>query len=82
MIEAYTQETTIQPGGKVTVESPDLPVGAKVRVVVLVERPAAPTPQSGEPRPLSSFIGTGRGGFKSVREVDEYIRAERDAWDR
>lgn len=32
-------------------------------------------------RPLSSFIGTGRGVFDSAREVDQHLRRERDAWE-
>lgn len=75
MMQALTRETTVQPGGVVTVEIPELPVGAKARVVVLIEEPAP------EPPPLSSLIGTGARLFKTVKEVDDYIRAERDAWE-
>jgi hypothetical protein len=32
-------------------------------------------------RPLSSFIGAGRGVFGSPLEVDQHIRRERDAWE-
>ncbi|MGQ9625369.1 MAG: hypothetical protein ACUVV0_00495 [Anaerolineae bacterium] len=35
------------------------------------------------PRPLSAYYGLGAGrGFKTVEEVDAFIRAEREAWER
>lgn len=32
-------------------------------------------------RPLSSFIGAGRGVFGSPKEVDSHLRQQRDAWE-
>lgn len=32
-------------------------------------------------RPLSTFIGAGRGVYASAREVDRHLRRERDAWE-
>jgi len=32
--------------------------------------------------PLTQLIGKARGGFDSAAEVDAFLRAERDAWDR
>ena len=81
MIQAYTQETTVQVGGKITVESPELPVGTKVQVVLLVNQTHPASSSSGGGKSLSSFIGTGSGHFKSASEVDVFIRAERDAWE-
>ena len=75
MKEAFSLEVTIQPGGVVRVESPDLPAGAKARVVVFVE-----TPGSGPP-PLATLVGRSKPVFKSAAEVDAFIRRERDGWD-
>ena len=82
MIHAYTQETTVQVGGKITVESPELPVGTKVQVVLLVNQTHPASSPLGGGKPLSSFIGTGSRHFKSASEVDSFIRAERDAWEK
>ena len=82
MIQAYTQETTVQAGGKIIVASPDLPVGTKVQVVLLVNQTHPVSSPPGGGKSLSSFIGTGSGQFKSASEVDAFIRAERDAWEK
>lgn len=55
------------------VQLPDDP-DALVTVVITPSGGAA-----GE-RPLMSFIGAGRGVFKSPREADRHIRQQRDAW--
>jgi hypothetical protein len=41
---------------------------------------AAPAPA--KPVSLRELIGTNRGQFKSVEDVDAYIRQLRDEWDR
>ena len=75
MKEAFSQEVTIQPGGVVRIESPDLPAGAKARVVVMLFQ----QPDS-EPPPLSSLVGRSEPVFRSAAEVDAFIRRERDDW--
>ena len=70
---------TVQPGGVVEVRSPELTPGASADVIVLVED-GKPLPSGA--RPLVSFIGAGKGRFKSVEAVDAYIRELRDEWDR
>jgi hypothetical protein len=45
-------------------------------VTVTVEAPEPPP--SG--RPLRDFIGSGRGLFASIEEVDDFIRRERESW--
>ena len=32
--------------------------------------------------PLTSYIGSGRGAYRSPTEVDEYLRRSRDEWER
>lgn len=34
-----------------------------------------------ETRPLTSFIGIGKGSFATPEEADRFIREERDRWD-
>ena len=75
MKEAYSEEVTIQPGGVVRIENPDLPEGAKARVVILVEQPDS------EPPPLATLVGRSRPAFRSAAEVDAFVRHERNAWD-
>ena len=77
MVRAIKETVTIQPGGLIEIRRTDLPEGASAEVIVMVEeQPAAP------PLPLSSFLGKGKGCFESAAEVDQFIRRERDAWDR
>lgn len=71
MKEPFSREVTIQPGGVVRIESPDLPAGARARVVVIVEEPGS------EPPPLAALIGRSRPSFKSAAEVDAFLRRER-----
>lgn len=68
--------TKVLPGKRIEVTSPDFVEGEEVEVLVFLRErnrrsaldvlKSAPTPD----------------GFKSADEVDEYIRKERDSWDR
>ncbi len=40
MIDAIRQQVTVQPVGVIDLQSPDLPVGARVEVIVLVDPPS------------------------------------------
>ena len=80
MVTAIRQQVTVQPGGVIEVRSPELTPGAQAEVIVLIE--AAPATGVAPKRTLSSFIGAGKGSFRSVEEVDAYIRELRDEWDR
>ncbi len=75
MKEIFFSKVTIQPGGVVRIESPDLPAGAKARVVVFVHDAES------EPPPLASLVGRSKPCFRSAAEVDAFMRQERDAWD-
>lgn len=75
MIDAIRQQVTVQPGGFIEVHSADLPVGAEVEVIVLVDS------TSKERRNLRNMIGTAQKSFANVEEVDAYIRQERDSWE-
>ena len=71
---------TVQPGGKIEIESPDLPVGEDVDVTI------SPTKKPGESgkRSIVDILAEAPGHlvFKSAKDVDDYIREERASWDR
>ena len=69
------EEVVVKPGGLVELRSPDLPEGAKAEVLVFIENS---NPSS---RTLSSFIGTGKGCYKTPEEADEFLSRERDRWE-
>ncbi len=68
--------TSILPGGRIEVQSPDLPEGREVTIRIVLD--------AGPPkRPLSEILKDYPGGqlFRTVEEVDRYINEERDSWD-
>ena len=77
MQKALHFRTTVQPGGRVEVSSPELEVGQTVDVVIS----PAPTPSA---RSAWQIISEGpeQRLFKTAKEVDDYIREERASWDR
>ena len=69
--------TTVQPGGRVEIASPELEAGETVDVVIS----PVPAPSA---RSAWEIIAEGPGQrlFKSGKEVDDYIAEERASWDR
>lgn len=59
------KEHTVVKGGKVEVASQGLADGTLVEVIVLSE--------AGKDFSLSEIIGKGKGNFKSIEEVDQFI---------
>jgi hypothetical protein len=71
-------QTTVLPGNRIEVHAPELPEGSTATVLItLAEEETAK-------RPFREVLGDYPGGqlFKSAEEVDTYVRAERDSWDR
>ena len=68
------QKVTVQAGGVVHIESPELVPGSMADVIIIPETPASP------PAPLASLIGTAAGGFTTPQEADAFIRQERNTW--
>lgn len=70
-------QTNVGVDGRIEVSVPDWPVGQPVEVTIrlLVES----TPR----RSVKDIITDAPGGlmFKTVDQVDAYIRGERDSWD-
>lgn len=76
MLQGFRQKATVQPGGVIEICSPELPSGATVEVIILMEL------LLNEPnKSLTSFIGTAKGSFVTSEEVDQFIRQERDSWE-
>ena len=79
MGEALKAEAVFGEGREVVVKlaTPDWPEGTRLTIT------AEPAPlEEGEKVPLSSFFGKARGLFGSVQEVADFIREERNSWDK
>src|SRR5262249_51145075 len=78
MIRALQVDTTVLPGHRIEVSSPELPEGRSATVLILLKEEDMPK------LPLRERLGDYPGGrlFKSAEEVDAYLREERDSWDR
>jgi hypothetical protein len=73
MTQALRQRVTIQPGGRIAIQSDRLTAGQSAEVIVLIED-AAPEASN------VSLFGSGRGAFATPEEADEFLRRERDRW--
>jgi len=76
MTQAIREHITVEQEGIIKIHNSALSVGTKAEVIVLVEQPAD------EDQPLVSFLGRGRGCFADAVEVDSFLRAERESWER
>ena len=70
MLQAIKAKTTVKPGGFVEVHSSELPEGATVEVIVLLEESEE---TKKPPKKLTDFIGVmkGKGSFGSVADITE-----------
>ena len=77
MQKALRMRTTVQPGGKVEIVSPELEAGQTVDVVIS----PVPVPSA---RSAWQIISEGPGHrlFKTAKELDDYIAEERASWNR
>jgi hypothetical protein len=75
MTRALRTITTVQQGGKIQIASSDLTPGTSVEVIVLQEEDGSPR------RSMDDILNGYKGGkmFRSVEEVDRFVREERDA---
>ena len=80
MVRELHVRATVQPGGKIEVESPELTAGEDVDVTI---SPASDEAVAGK-RSAWEVLSEAPGHlvFKSAEEVDEYIREERGSWER
>lgn len=91
MQQVLHEQVTVQPGGRVELVCPDLKAGEVVDVVVSAgfESDRSSVGQTGversrRRRSVLDILNEAPGHllFKTAQEVDEYIREERDSWDR
>lgn len=91
MQHVIEQRVTVLPGGKIELVCPELQPGDVVDVVVSAspdpERSSASPSGDGNSSPRRSVLDILNDGprerlFKTAKEVDDYIREERDSWDR
>ena len=77
MQKALRMRTTVQPGGKVEIVSPELEAGQTVDVVVLHESTV-------KRRSIMEilFSGPERRLFQTAEEVRAYLEEEKASWDR
>jgi len=71
-------KATVLPGGKIEVIDQALPSGEVVDVIILL--PASVAARRSAVDILAE--APGHRLFKTAAEVDEYLRQEREAWDR
>ena len=77
MTRRIKASTIVQEGGRVQIESCELPPGTKVEVIVLHD-------DGQSPRSIDEILAGYPGGrlFTTAKDVDDYLKAERDSWDR
>jgi hypothetical protein len=86
MTAAIKQRVRVGPGGTIQLQSDQLRAGDEVEVTVLADVKTAPREEadsSGKKpkRSLADYIGTAPPSFKTIEEVDAYIRELRDEWE-
>lgn len=77
MVRAIREHVTIQPGGRVEIQNPELPAGSRAEVIVMVEEPAT-TAKGG----IDASLGAYPNMFRDAAEAEAFIRDLRDEWDR
>jgi hypothetical protein len=80
MQAALRLETTVLPGHRLEMSAPELPEGAKVEVIVVLPEQRVPARRS-----MLEFLATLPPGpllFKTPEEANQYVREERDSWER
>ena len=86
MIAAVRQIVTVEAGGIVRVQSPELREGTTAEVVVLTQvittASDAATPDGIVDPSWLSFIGMGADSGRTVEQIDADLRELRDEWDR
>ena len=78
MLHALHIETTVLPGGRIEISAPELLPGHKAKVFVVMEEELV------EKRSATDILAEASGHrlFRTVEEIEAYIREERDSWDR
>jgi hypothetical protein len=71
-------QTIVLPGHRIEIRTPDLPEGKTVTVSISLDEGDTAK------RPFREVLGNYSGGqlFRSAEEVEAYLQAERDSWDK
>lgn len=79
MPNALHRKTSVLPGGKIEVTDQSLPAGEEVDVIILL-----PASSTSTRRSAVDVLAEAPGHrlFKTAADVDDYLRKEREAWDR
>jgi hypothetical protein len=75
MAQLIREHVTVEQEGIIEIRNPILSIGTRAEVIVLIDRPVVE-------ESLVSFLGRGKGCFTDAAEVDTFLRAERESWDR
>jgi hypothetical protein len=78
MVQAIKQRVTVGPGGQIHIDRSELPEGQTAEVIVVIEPPLSPI----EGTRLVNYLGKAKGSFADAQEADNFLRGERDAWER
>lgn len=85
MIQSIKTKTVVKPGGFIEIHSNELPEGATVEVIMLIESSEGRQIEESatEPGNFANFVGSteDKGSFADIKDIDAYIREERDSWD-
>ena len=79
MVNALHRKIPVLPGGRIELTDEALPAGELVEVIILL-----PSPVETSPRSALDILAEAPGQrlFKTAADVDNYLRQEREAWDR
>lgn len=83
MIQAVKERVTIQPGGRIELERPDLPTGAEAEVIVMVEVPEGDESVSpGVASAGQELVRAGQlPGYRDLLQVPSADEADRWSWE-
>ena len=76
MITAIKEKTEILSGGLIQIHTKGLPEYSKVTISAVIE-----IEEKSKAKNLSTMIGAAKGLYSSAKEVNSYIRAQRDEWE-
>ena len=76
MVQAIRQDLTVEKDNVIEICSPVLKSGAHVEVIILFKENGKISKRS-----LQALIGSAKGAFDSPKQVDDFIRRERDTWE-
>ncbi len=79
MQAAFYTETTVLPGQRIEISSPELPEGARVQVIVVW--PAASPARFGSALEFLDSLPAGPRAFKTWEEYERHLEEERHAWE-